>query len=628
MKSNKPYTKWSKEDVVKRLKKITEQDGDFPTRKRLDQLKESRLTNAINHLKLTYYDLALELGFTPKQRPRGYWTEENVLKEIQMISDRIGELPSPVYIKDNRPDLLRAIYRTRDWRYYKSKLGYSVKEKWDHEKIIDRFEKIVELLGRTPTTGDLKKHDYNLLGAIDHSSQSLRDLTIELGYSPSQRAKGFWKIWENVEDIIRPHCKKNTMPPVAVLKKELGSSIGLAVADFGGVVDVAERMGLKVSPESYLTAKDGHALKSSYEVEFDDFLYEQGIDHEVDCEIVPDRKIRCDFKIGDTFIEIWGFEERTNNKRCERYGKKRVAKERVYRERELRLFSIEGSLFRKSKKARRTFFKQLIARINQKYLEKELEVAYRHIVPLFGCSGNNCGIIGSGTVIEIDDLTFIATAKHVVQELQRYEEVRSGKLHTGIENLFILNITQFGVHPTADVGYLQVSNKFTSYCLNCNFLEWDDLTDKLTNQRPHFALCGYPKIQQETIFKSAEFVAMRLGKTGLITSLKDHKSEAVYGEFLGKALYLNYNDDELNSLCCWQGKFQNDKQPYGFSGCGVWMFMEKPLNENGNELWTPCNMKLVGIQSCWNERGDRYLVAAGINDWLDLIQLDYPELAI
>ena len=359
MKFNKTYTKWSKQDVLDRLAEITQQDDSFPTRKRLDELKESRLTNAITHLGLTYHDLALELGYEHNRKPRGYWTEETILQEIQSILETLGEFPTIKYIQSNRAELMRAIYRTRDWRYYKSKLGYEVKEKWSKSKVLDRIQEHVKQLGHVPATTELKKFDSSLLGAIDKLGDTYGELLKELGYQPLQRAQGFWKIWENVDDAIRPYCKKNTMPPVSVLRKELGGSVGIAIADFGGVVDVAERMGLKVSPESYLIAKDGHALKSNYEVEFDDFLYEQGIDHEVDCEIVPDRKIRCDFKIGDTFIEIWGFEERTNNKRCERYGKKRVAKERIYRERKLNLISIEGSVFRKTKQARLNIFENV-----------------------------------------------------------------------------------------------------------------------------------------------------------------------------------------------------------------------------------------------------------------------------
>lgn len=360
MKFDKPYTKWSSQDVLDRLDEISQQDSSFPTRHRLEELKESRLVNAITHLGLKYHDLALELGHEHNRKPRGYWTEETVLQELKSILKDLGEFPTIKYIQNNRAELMRAIYRTQDWRYYKSKLGYEVHEKWSKSKVLDRIQEHIQQLGHVPATTELKKCDSSLLAAIDKLGDTYGELLTELGYQPIQQAQGFWKIWKNVEDVIRPYCKKNTMPPVTVLKKELGSSIGLAVADFGGVVDVAERMGLKVSPESYLTAKDGHALKSNYEVEFDDFLYEQGVDHEVDGEIVPDRKIRYDFKIGDTFIEIWGFEERTNNKRCERYGKKRIDKERVYRERKLKLVSIEGSLFRKNKQARQIFFEKTL----------------------------------------------------------------------------------------------------------------------------------------------------------------------------------------------------------------------------------------------------------------------------
>jgi len=99
MQFNKPYTKWSKQDVIDRLKEISKQDNEFPTKERLVEIKESRVGNAIGHLKLKYYDLAIELGYTPKQKPKGYWTEDNVLKELRLIIDELdGEYPTSKFI--------------------------------------------------------------------------------------------------------------------------------------------------------------------------------------------------------------------------------------------------------------------------------------------------------------------------------------------------------------------------------------------------------------------------------------------------------------------------------------------------------------------------------------------------
>jgi len=209
----------------------------------------------------------------------------------------------------------------------------------------------------------LLKIDKNLLSALDRIPDNYNDIIIELGHKPLCKMNGFWKVWENVADEILPHCKDGKMPTVSYLRDKISSSVGLAVADFGGVAAVAERLGVEISPESYLTSLDGHALKSQYEVEFDNFLYENNIPHEVDCEITPDRKIRCDFKIGDAFVEIWGFKSRPNNKRCERYNKKRIDKEKVYREKGLKLISIECNVFRKNKQARHQIFKEKLIEI-------------------------------------------------------------------------------------------------------------------------------------------------------------------------------------------------------------------------------------------------------------------------
>lgn len=54
-------------------------------------------------------------------------------------------------------------------------------------------------------------------------------------------------------------------------------------------------------------AEDGHKLESKYEKIIDDTLYERGIHHDAH-EKIPGSNYRCDFKVGDVFVEVWGLE--------------------------------------------------------------------------------------------------------------------------------------------------------------------------------------------------------------------------------------------------------------------------------------------------------------------------------
>lgn len=52
--------------------------------------------------------------------------------------------------------------------------------------------------------------------------------------------------------------------------------------------------------------KDGHEARSLYEQRVDDWLHDHGLEHEVEPAYPWDRRYRADFRVGDTYIEVWG----------------------------------------------------------------------------------------------------------------------------------------------------------------------------------------------------------------------------------------------------------------------------------------------------------------------------------
>jgi hypothetical protein len=82
-------------------------------------------------------------------------------------------------------------------------------------------------------------------------------------------------------------------------------------------------------------------------------------------------------------------------------------------------------------------------------------------------------------------------------------------------------------------------------------------------------------------------------------------------------IFLNYPEDEVTE----DGVTPfNLPHPGGMSGGGIWdqeMFQ--------GELWDPNAVKLIGIQSRWDENG-RYLRGVQIVHWLRLVFRDFPDL--
>lgn len=54
------------------------------------------------------------------------------------------------------------------------------------------------------------------------------------------------------------------------------------------------------------TCDDGHPARSLYEQRVDNWLHEHGLEHEIEPAYPWDRRYRADFRVGETFIEVWG----------------------------------------------------------------------------------------------------------------------------------------------------------------------------------------------------------------------------------------------------------------------------------------------------------------------------------
>lgn len=84
-------------------------------------------------------------------------------------------------------------------------------------------------------------------------------------------------------------------------------------------------------------AKDGHKVRSGLEMAVDDWLFEHGIQHELEPHCPWDKSPhprRADFKVGDVYIEVWGLAGKT------KYDKRRAQKVAKYAEHGIKLIEI------------------------------------------------------------------------------------------------------------------------------------------------------------------------------------------------------------------------------------------------------------------------------------------------
>lgn len=217
----------------------------------------------------------------------------------------------------------------------------------DKNNIVNEIELIINKLGNFPTSSQMPA---NLWTAIKKQRISIHELRKNLKFPLNEKPKGYWNNIDNTKYEIKKLIDKNegVFPTLNQVELELGSGGKKSVLKLGGIYEVAKIMNKEYRPisatGSYLTT-DGHYVLSSYEYLVDEFLFSRKIPHEVN-GLILNTKYRYDFKVNDVYIEIWGYEKDRKQKRCINYNERRKIKEQIYLKNNLKLLSIECSVFK------------------------------------------------------------------------------------------------------------------------------------------------------------------------------------------------------------------------------------------------------------------------------------------
>lgn len=355
--------KWNEEKIINELDIISKQIGHFPTHRELGGMNRNDLRCAITLSKkpIAYY--AEKLGFE-HIKPMNYWTEETIISELKKIIDETGKFPSVKNLEQTHGGLWGAIYGKKyKIEYFQKLLGFQsiIKIDWTEEKITEELKKITEKLGYFPTTNEIQKENKSLNGAISKTKKSIHYYAKLLGFEPNEKPKGYWKDFENLKKEINEKFKDmleiKKFPTLDMIKRNIKGNVVVAVCEFGGINVVANLMGYE--PPTFYTTTDGHYVQSSHEYLLDEYLYSRGIQHEVN-GLIPNSNYKYDFKVGDYYIEIWGYESnRPDNKICAMYNEKRKLKEEAYKSSNLNLISINSDVFKKPLKEVEEYFENL-----------------------------------------------------------------------------------------------------------------------------------------------------------------------------------------------------------------------------------------------------------------------------
>jgi hypothetical protein len=287
-------------------------------------------------------------------KPRGYWLVwENLENELKLIIEKLGRFPTFCEVRNliSGGTACTAIGRFGGIAEVAKRMGYqessiNLVKDYTEDKIINMLKDIVKEIGHFPTQQELVKLGYNGLShAVYKYQKNLHYYSDLLGFDPHERPKKYWHSLDNLLNEIRPFIKNGKIPNQDFLVYNIGSVFRHGIEFHGGMSKIAELLNCEISFRH--TTSDGHIVKSKNEYIIDEFLFSRGIPHEVDGMIdKSSEKYRYDFKIGDIYVEVWGFSKDNNSSRGIYYNNIRKLKEQFYKDRNLTLVSIEEKIFK------------------------------------------------------------------------------------------------------------------------------------------------------------------------------------------------------------------------------------------------------------------------------------------
>lgn len=212
------------------------------------------------------------------------------------------------------------------------------KEDWPTiKRLLNRA--IRELDGRFPSHSDVVKRGWWEIDRVTKKLGGYRAARLRFGFKEREKAKRYWDDLDNVGSYLKKHFPallKSGQCPTHEMMIATGEYPSF-VYRHGGVPGICKKLNLV--PAVGFQTRDGHFVRSFFEVLLDEYLFSREIEHTPEVRPFKDNRLRCDQKVGNYYIELWGYSEVTV------YEKRRKEKEELYRRHGLRLISIEKKLF-------------------------------------------------------------------------------------------------------------------------------------------------------------------------------------------------------------------------------------------------------------------------------------------
>jgi hypothetical protein len=190
--------KWSNRKVLQEIRRISNEMHRTPRVADLALSKRWDLVRASQRIFGTYTNAIKQSGLNPNIT---YWSKELIIKDLKKLYKQLGHTPTYRELRKIRLDLQSAIQRYFK-RYNDAIKAANLplnNIRWSKIKIINKLQQIANKLGRTPTERDLRTLKlFDLFGAILRWFGSYNNAIISAGLKPNESfvKDKLWKSWE------------------------------------------------------------------------------------------------------------------------------------------------------------------------------------------------------------------------------------------------------------------------------------------------------------------------------------------------------------------------------------------------------------------------------------------------
>jgi len=219
--------KWSKKKIIQELKQIANEMHRTP--RVVDLARKGRwdLVRASQRFFGTYVNAVKRARLKPNKI---YWSKELIIKELRRLYKQFGHTPTYRELRKIRLDLQAAIERHFK-KYNNAVTAANLplnNIRWSKNKIIKQLKNLAKRLGHTPTERELRRMNLcDLFGAIQRHFKSYNRAMESAGLNPNEPFyDNFWKEWEkfvikivkklykNEEIMIHQRLENNTRPDI------------------------------------------------------------------------------------------------------------------------------------------------------------------------------------------------------------------------------------------------------------------------------------------------------------------------------------------------------------------------------------------------------------------------------